>query len=140
MYRSRETTVLIACITLGLLVLAGLALNVARLGSAIAREVGRAQVAYVQTMGHGEPVETNAVLLGHCLRQEMLKSARSGVLHPDSWAVAARLHAAPRCTRMLPPIPPATPPVITSPRARPILASAPLVRWPLRTAVPADGR
>ena len=123
--RSREATVLLACVAVALLMLAALTVNIARLGSAISREVGQAQVAYMQTMGSGEPVQNNALVLGHCLRKEMLKSARAGFVHPDTWALSARLRALPVCTQLLPPIPPAQPPVITAPRIRAIVTSAP---------------
>jgi hypothetical protein len=129
--RSREATVLLACVAVALLLLAALTVNLTRLGTAIAREVGHAQVAYVQTMGSGAPVRNNALLLGHCLRREMLKSARAGFVHPDTWALSARLRAMPVCTRLLPPIPPAEPPVITAPRIRPIVTSAPRAARPL---------
>lgn len=126
MNRSREAAVLLACVVSALFVLAVLALNAVRLWSAVGREVERAQVAYVQHMGRGEPVENNATLLGHCLREEMLKSARSGLLHPDAWAVTARIRALPFCTQILPAIPASTPPVITAPRVRAIVTSAPV--------------
>lgn len=124
MDRSREI-ILLTCIAVALLVLATLATNVARLGTAIGREVQRAQVNYMQRMGYGEPVERNALLLGQCLRAAMLKDARGGFVHPDTWATAARIRAVPECTRTLPPVAPATAPVLTGPRVRPIVTSAP---------------
>lgn len=135
MERNQEAGALLACVALALFVLTVLAMNVARLGSAIAREVQRAQLDYMHRMGSGEPVESNALLLGHCVRREMLKSARAGFVHPDTWAVAARVKALPGCTRALPAVPPQAPPVITAPRARPIVASAPV--RPSRAARPA---
>ena len=124
MDRSQEAGVLLACVALALLVLTALASNMARLGSAISREVHRAQADYVQGMG-GEIVDTNALLLGHCLRREMMKSVSAGFLHPDSWAFTARVKAVPNCTRLLPALPPSVPPLITKPRFRPIVTSAP---------------
>ena len=129
MDRSQEAGVLLACVAFALLVLLALASNMARLGSAISREVQRAQVDYAQGMG-GEIVETNTVLLGHCLRREMMKSVSAGILRPDAWAVAARIRALPACTRLLPALPPSVPPVITTPRFRPIVTSAPAAESP----------
>jgi hypothetical protein len=136
--RSRESGVLLACAALALLVLTVLVANVARLGSAIAREVHRAQVDYMKDMGSGEPAENNALLLGRCLRREMLRSARGGFVHPDTWAVAARIKALPACSKALPALPPQTPPMITTPRARPIVTSAP--RGPSRLPGHGAGR
>ena len=124
MDRSQEAGVLLACIALALLVLTALGTNLMRLGTAISREVHRAQADYTQGM-NGDVVETNALLLGHCLRREMMKSASSGLLHPDAWAFSARIKAVPACTRALPPLPPVVPPLITAPRFRPIVTSAP---------------
>lgn len=124
MNRSPEAGVLLACVALSIAVLVGVAWNMARLGSAISREVQHAQAEYAQGMG-GDMVETNALLLGHCLRSEMMKSASSGFLHPDTWAFTARLRALPTCTRALPAPPPSVPPVITTPRFRPIVTGAP---------------
>jgi hypothetical protein len=124
--RSREAAVLLACVATASLVFAALAMNVARLGSAVAREVERAQTAYMHHTGSGEPAEHNAMLLGHCLRREMLRSARAGLLDPDAWAITARIRALPGCTRMLPAIPPPHPAVITAPRVRAIITSAPM--------------
>ena len=130
MDRNQEAGILLACIALALLVLTVLASNVARLGSAIAREVHRAQIDYMQGMDSGEPVHSNALLLGQCLRREMLKSVRAGFVHPDTWAVTARIKALPACTSLLPALPPPASPVINAPRFRPIVtsgtASAPL--------------
>jgi len=123
--RSQEAGVLLACVALALLVLAGLVTNVVRLGSAIAREVQRAQIDYLRNAGNGEPAETNALLLGQCLRREMLKSARAGFVHPDTWAVATRVHAMPICTSALPELPLRHPPLGRLPRARPIITRAP---------------
>ena len=124
MDRSQEAGVLLACAALALLVLTGLVTNVARLGSAIAREVQRAQVDYLRGMANGEASETNALLLGQCLRREMLKSARAGFVHPETWAVAARVDALPICTRVLPSLPPRRP-LGPLPRARPMITKAP---------------
>jgi hypothetical protein len=121
--RNREAGVLLACAAVALLVLTALATNLARLGSAISREVQRAQVDYMKDMGTGDSVENNALLLGRCLRREMLKTARAGFVHPDTWAVAARIRALPGCSSALPRVPPPTPPLITTPRIRPIIAS-----------------
>lgn len=126
MDRNQEAGALLACVALALFVLTALAMNVARLGSAISREVQRAQLDYMHHLGSGEPVEHNALLLGHCVRREMLKSARAGFVHPDTWAVAARVRAMPTCTHALPALTPQAPPVITAPRARPIITSAPV--------------
>jgi hypothetical protein len=122
--RSQEAGALLACVALALFVLAALAMNVVRLGSAISREVQRAQLDYMHQLGSGEPVEHNALLLGHCVRREMLKSARAGFVHTDTWAVAARVRALPPCTSALPALPPQAPPVITAPRTRPIITRA----------------
>lgn len=124
MDRSQETGVLLACVALALLVLTALASNMARLDSAISREVQRAQADYAQGMA-GEMVETNTLLFGHCLRREMMKSLSAGFLHPDNWAFAARIKALPTCTRLLPVLPPPVPPLITAPRFRPIVTRAP---------------
>lgn len=130
MDRSHEAdVVLLACIALALLVLTALATNFARLGTAISREVHHAQADYTQGMSD-EVAETNAVLLGHCLRREMMKSMASGFFHPDSWAFTARIKAAPTCTHALPPLPPSVPPLITAPRFRPIVTSAPVSTRP----------
>ena len=125
MNRGQEAGVLLACVAFALLVLTALATNVARLGSAISREVHRAQVDYMKDMGYDEAVESNALLLGRCLRREMLKSARAGFVHTDTWAVAARVHALPGCSSVLPAVPPPKPPLITAPRVRRIVTSAP---------------
>lgn len=122
--RSREAGVLLACVAFALLVLTVLATNVARLGSAVAREVQRAQIDYMHRMGGGQSAENNALLLGQCIRREMLKSARAGFVQPDTWALGARIRALPACTRVLPELPPAAPPVITTPRFRPIVTGA----------------
>jgi hypothetical protein len=122
--RNREAGVLLACAAVALLVLTALATNLARLGAAISREVQRAQVDYMKDMGTGDSVEHSALLLGRCLRREMLKTARAGFVHPDTWAVAARIRALPGCSNALPAVPPPTPPLITTPRIRPIIASA----------------
>jgi hypothetical protein len=124
MQRSPQAGVLLACVALALLVLTALATNVARLGTAISREVQRAQIDYMQVMGSGESVEANALLLGRCLRREMLKSAQAGFVQPETWAVSARIRALPGCSRALPTLPPARPPWITTPRQRPIIARA----------------
>ena len=121
MNRSQEAGILLSCIALALLVLTVLATNVARLGSAISREVQRAQLDYMQGMGSDEPVQRNALLLGQCLRREMLKSVRAGFVHPDTWAVTARIKALPTCTPLLPALLPPASPVITAPRFRPIV-------------------
>jgi hypothetical protein len=125
MDRSQKVGALLACAALALLVLTALATNVARLGTVISREVQRAQIDYMHHMGSGERVENNALLLGQCVRREMLKSASAGFVHTDTWAVAARVRAMPSCTSALPALPPQTPPIINSPRARPIVTSAP---------------
>jgi len=119
--RSQEAGVLLACVALALFVLTGLVINVARLGSAVAREVQRAQIDYLRQVTNGEPAETNALVLGQCLRREMLKSARAGFVHPDTWAVAARVAALPLCTSVLPALPPRRPPPGAFPRTRPII-------------------
>jgi hypothetical protein len=62
----------------------------------------------------------------------MLRHARGGFVHPDTWAVAARIRALPDCTRTLPPVEPSTAPVLTGPRLRPIVTS-----WTIRRAAPA---
>lgn len=124
MDRSQEAGVLLACVALALLVLSALASNVARLDSAVSREVRRAQANYAQGMA-GEMAETNTLLLGHCLRREMMKSVSAGFLQPDNWAFAARIKALPTCTSLLPALPPSLPPLITTPRFRPIVTSAP---------------
>ena len=103
MNRSRKSAVLLACVAAASLVFAALVLNVARLGSAVSREVQRAQNAYMRHTDSGEPAEHNAMLLGHCLRKEMLRSARAGLFDPDAWAVSARIRALPGCTRSFPP-------------------------------------
>lgn len=128
----RREIVLLTCIAVALLVLATLATNVARLLTAVGREVHRAQVNYLHVMGDGEPVARNALLLGQCLRSEMLRNARDGFVHPDTWAVAARIRALPECTRTLPPVEPSTAPVLTGPRLRPIVTS-----WTAERAAPA---
>lgn len=141
MERNHVAGALLACVALALLVLTVLVMNVARLGSAISREVQRVQVEYMHRMGTGELVEHNALLLGQCVRREMLKSARAGFAHPDRWAVAARIKALPACTGALPAVPPPGPPVITAPRARPIVTSAPAgLRVAARNATSSDRR
>jgi hypothetical protein len=138
---SQEAGVLLACVALALLVLIALASHMARLGAAIAREVRHAQADYTQGMA-GDIAETNALLLGHCLRREMLKSVAAGFLRPDAWAFGARIRALPTCTRVLPPLPPPAPPLITTPRFRPIVTSAPAVARPYaqRTSAHLHGR
>ena len=116
MARSQEARVLLACLALALLVLTVLSTNVARLGSVIAREIYRAQIDYLQEAGSGSLAEHNALLLGQCLRREMLKATHAGFVHADTWAVAARVRALPQCAQSLPPLP--APPLITRPRAR----------------------
>ena len=133
MERSQEAGVLLAWIALALVVLTAVASSITRLGYAISREVHRAQADYTQGMG-GDVVETNALLLEHCLRREMMKSVSSGFLHPDTWAFTARIRAVPTCTRALPPLPPSVPPLITTPRFRPIVASAPAAQRPMQRA------
>lgn len=125
MDRSQDAGVLLACVALALIAVIAFAWNMARLGSAVTREVQSAQAAYAQGMG-GDMVETNAALLGRCLRREMMKSATAGFLRPDTWAFTARIRALPVCTRQLPAPPPSVPPVITTPRFRPIVTSAPV--------------
>jgi hypothetical protein len=138
--RSRKAGALLACVALALLVLTALAMNVARLGSAISREVQRAQIDYMHRMGSGETVENNALLLGQCVRREMLRSARAGFVQPESWALTARIRALPDCTRALPAVAPQAPPVITAPRARPIVTGGRAAARPVaRPAGSADG-
>lgn len=79
--------------------------NVARLGSVIANEVRHAQNDYLQLAGYGAVAEHNALKLGQCLRREMLKLARAGFVHQDTWAVASRVQALPLCQRALSPAP-----------------------------------
>ena len=129
MDRSQEAGVLLACVALALLVLIALASHMARLGSAIAREVHHAQEDYTQGV-RGDIAETSARLLGHCLRREMMKSVAAGFLRPEAWAFGARIRALPTCTRVLPPLPPPVPPLITAPRFRPIVTTAPAVARP----------
>jgi hypothetical protein len=123
--RSQEAGILLACLGLALLVLVALVANVARLGSAIALEVERAQVDYMQGMGGDALARRNARLLGQCLQREMLKSVRSAFVHPDTWAVTARIKALPTCTPRLPAVSPPVSPVITAPRFRAIVTSGP---------------
>ena len=102
MNRSRDASILLACVAFALLILTALATNLARLGSVIAREIQRAQIDYMQETGTGASVENNALLLGQCLRREMLKSAQAGFVYSDTWAVAARVHSLPLCIETLP--------------------------------------
>ncbi len=135
MARSQEARVLLSCIAFALLVLTVLAANVARLGTAIAREVNRAQLDYMQDVGFGAPVESNALLLGQCLRREMLKLARAGFVHPDTWAVAARVHALPVCANALPALPSPVTPTARS-RARSVSIGAPTAMHAAIATVP----
>jgi hypothetical protein len=105
---------LLGAAALGLVILMALAANVARLGGVIAREVVRAQSDYLVSAGRSEAAQNNALRLGRCLRSEMLKSAQAGFVHPDTWAVAARVSAHPACMSSLRPLPAAE----GGPRAR----------------------
>jgi hypothetical protein len=100
--RSRDASIALTCLAFALLILTALATNLARLGSVIAREIQRAQIDYMQETGSGASVENNALLLGQCLRREMLKSAQAGFVYSDTWAVAARVHSLPLCVETLP--------------------------------------
>lgn len=124
MDRSVEARVLLACVAVALFVLVALAANVARLGTAISREVQRVQFDYMQDMAGDERVQAHALVLGQCVRREMLKSARAGFVQPETWALAARIRALPRCARGLPPLPEHRPPVVPTLRARPLVAQA----------------
>jgi hypothetical protein len=128
--RSVEVRVLLACVVCALLVLVTLAANVARLGDAISREVQRVQYDYMQHMGGDESVQAHALLLGQCVRREMLKSARAGFVQPESWAMTARIRALPRCASGFPSPAPATPPVVPTLRTLPLIAAAPPAATP----------
>jgi hypothetical protein len=134
--RSVEVRVLLACIVCALLVLVALAANVARLGDAISREVQRVQYDYMQHMGGGESVQAHALLLGQCVRREMLKSARAGFVQPESWAMTARIRALPRCANGVPSPAPATPPVVPTLRTIPLVAAAPPAETPFAASQP----
>ncbi len=131
MERRREIF-LLTCIAIALLVLATLVANVARLGSAIGREVQHAQMNYMHVMGDGGAAEQNAMLLGQCLRSEMLKQAQAGLVHPDIWALTARIKALPGCTQALPRIDPPATPVIYDRRPHAFMTSAPSDPTPAR--------
>lgn len=121
MGRSRDASIPLACLAFALLILTALATNLARLGSVIAREIQRAQIEYMQETGTGAAVENNALLLGQCLRREMLKTAQAGFVYSDTWAVAARVHSLPLCIETLPSRGPAAAPPANPPRARNIV-------------------
>ena len=120
MARNQEARLLLGCIALALMVLTGLALNVARLGPVISREIQRAQIDYIQEAGTGTAVETNALLLGQCLQREMVRGAHAGFVYSDTWAVSMRVHALPECRRALPALPPS---VLRASRVQPMFAS-----------------
>lgn len=79
--------------------------NVARFGTTIASEIRDAQNDYLMVAGSGQPAEINAVKLGQCLRREMLKLARGGLAHPETWTAKTRSEALPLCRSRLPPLP-----------------------------------
>jgi hypothetical protein len=102
---SNQVRLLLGCVALALLVLIGLAVNVARLGPVISREIQRAQIDYMQQAGNGGAVEANALRLGQCLQREMVRSAHAGFVYSDTWAVSTRVRALPDCLRALPALP-----------------------------------
>lgn len=92
--------ILLSVIAGALLVMMVMLANIARLGSVIANEVRVVQLDYLQQAGPAFS-ETTALKLGQCLRREMLKWARAGFVHSDTWAVATRLQTLPLCQRAL---------------------------------------
>lgn len=79
--------------------------NVARLGTTIASEIRDAQNDYLMVAGSGQLAEINALKLGQCLRREMLKLARGGLAHHETWTAKTRTEALPLCRNGLPPLP-----------------------------------
>jgi hypothetical protein len=99
-----RSAALLAAVALALLALMVLLVLVARVGTAIAAEVHRAQSDYLRLAVDRPGAIDNALKLGQCLRRQLQTQAAEGIAAPREWVESRRAVIETQCQATLEPL------------------------------------